>query len=397
MTVQIISTRSGVPAAPVGPVALPKQVLVGAKSDFPAPSAGVITLAVDTEYFLTGDVSIGTDRLDLANDSNIRAQSSGLATLTYTGTGIMFTGVGISSKISQIRIDCPNGTLLNIDGSGTGIFQMLNMTIGIADKLGTLTNLSGSQFFSILFGSITTNGLLFTGSHGAFLGSSLLVTLAGGTLLDLGTATFDAFSLTNSFPTVAAGATMIAGAVGSANINTGGFGTVGNVVMEGAGTPLSGITVDDVQWQFSLNNTIPDTKPDALLSFNTPTTTTIAAVNTPVLITGTWTDEGKSQFTVTAGGRATYIGVKDLRVPISIGTSVEAASGSNKDITIYLALNGTIIANSGSPNRVSQNDPKNTSVMWQLTLSPSDFVEVFIENNTDAVNLVVNKASNRVS
>jgi len=397
MTTKIISTRSGTPTAPLGPVALPKQVLVGSKSDFPAPSVGVITLAADTEYFLTGDVSVGTDRLAVANDSNIRAQSSGLATLTYTGTGTMLTGVGISSKISQIRIDCPNGTLLNMDGSGTGIFQMLNMTIGVADKLGTLTDLAGTQLFSILFGNIVTDGLLFTGSHGAFLGSNLLVTLAAGKLLDLGAATFDAFSFTTSFPTVAAGATMVSGAAASANINAGGFGTIENVVMKGAGAALAGITIDDVQWQFSLNNAIADTKPDALLSFNTPTTTTIAAVNTPILIAGTWTDEGKSQFTVTAGGRATYNGVKDLRVPISIGTSIEAASGSNKDITIYLALNGSVIANSGSPNRVSSNDPKNTSVMWQLTLSKDDFVEVFIENNTDAVDLVVNKASNRVS
>lgn len=378
------------------PVALPKQVLVGSKSDFPTPSSGTITLAVNTEYFLTADVDVGTDRFILGDNSNIRAQSSGLATLTYTGTGDMLTGVGVSSKVSQIRIDCPNGKLLNIDGGGTGIFQMLNMTIGIVDDLGTIKDLAGTQLFSILFASITTNGLLFTGSHKAFLASNILVTINGGTLLNLGIATFDAFSFTTSFPTVAVGATMVSGAASSANINTGGFGTVENVIMEGAGTALTGITIDDAQWQFSLNNTIADTRPDALLSFNTPTTTT-AAVNTPTLIAGTWTLETSSQFTTTAAGRATYNGVKNAQLPVSIGSTIEAVSGTNKDITLYLALNGVVISNSRSTNRVSSNDPKNTSIMWQLTLTPGDFIEVFIENNTDGIGLTINKASIRVN
>lgn len=377
-----------------GVVALPKQVLVGSVSDLPAPSAGDITLEADTDYLFTGDVSIGTDRIILSDNTVITAIDSAIATLTYTGTGTMFTSTGNSNKITRITLACPSGTMFNIDGQGTGIFQLFDMTIGVVKTIGTWTALS-SQITNVAFGSITTDGMLFTGSHGIFLASGNIMNLVAGTLFDLGTATFDGFSFTSSFPNIASGATMISGATGSANVNTGGFATLQDILMIGAGTALSGISADDTQWQFVINSTIADTMPHALISFNTPTTTT-AAQNTPTLIVGTWTDEDTSQFTNTAAGRMTYNGVKDITVAISIATSIEAASGSNKNITVYLALNGTEIVNSGSPNRVSSNDPKNTSVMWELDIVMDDFVEVFIENNTDGIGLTVNKSSMRI-
>ncbi len=379
------------------PVALPKQVLVGAKSDLPAPSGGVITLAADTEYLFTDDVSVGTDRIVLSSGTLVSAQDSSIAALTYTGTGNMFTAIGVSNKITRITINCPNGAVFDIDGSSTGIFQLFDMTVGICKTIGTWKDLFGSQITNVAFGSITTGGLLFTGAHGIFLSSGNLFGIAAGTLFDLGTATFNSLSITSSFPDVAAGATFLSGAADSANINTGGFATVQDVIQSGLGAALSGITTDDDQWQFSINSDVSDTAPDGLLSFNTPTTTTIATVDTPVLINGTWTSEAFSQFTLTAAGRATYTGVKDVRLPVSIGTTIEAASGTNKDITLYLALNGTVIANSKTVNQVGSNDQKNTSIMWQLDLVMGDFLEVFIENNTDAVDLVVNKASFRIA
>lgn len=381
-------------ASTSGAVALPKQVLVDSKSKLPAPVAGDITLAADTEYLFTGDVNIGTDRIILSDNTVIAALDSAIATLTYTGTGTMFTSTGNSNKLTRITISCANGTLFNIDGQGTGIFQMFDMTVAVVSTIGTWTALS-SQITNVAFGSITTNGLLFAGAHGIFLGTGDLFTITAGTLLDLGTATFDSFTFTSSFPNVGAAATMLSGATGSANVNAGGFATLQDTLMVGAGTALSGISADDAQWQFIINSTIADTMPHALISFNTPTTTT-AAQNTPTLIVGTWIDEDKSQFTNTAAGRMTYNGVKNITVAISIATSIESASGSNKDITVYLALNGTEITNSGSPNRVSSNDPKNTSVMWELDLVTNDFVEVFIENNTDGVGLTVNKSSMRI-
>lgn len=384
--------------APAGSVAvaLPNQVLVDTKSNLPTPSAGKINLLDDTYYLQTSPFSIGTDEIVMGDNTVYAALDSAIAALTYTGTGDMFTSVGNSNKITRITLNAPNGRVFNIDGQGTGVFQLFDMTIGICDRVGLLNDLPGSQMTNIALGTVTTSGVLFTGAHGIFLASGDLMTIDAGKLLDFGTATFDAATFTSSFPNVKSGATMLSGATGSANINAGGFATLQDILMIGAGTPLSGISVDDNQWQFITNSTIPGTQAHALISFNTPTTTTLSQ-DTPILINGTWTEEDKSQFTTTAAGRVTYTGVKGITVDISVATSIEAISGTNKDIVVYLALNGTEIANSGSPNRVSANDPKNTSVMWQLDIVENDFVEVFIENTSDSVNLVVNKSSIRIN
>lgn len=388
---QIQIAVSGVPAST-------KTVVVAEKSDLPTPAVGVITLASDRNYLFTDDVDVGTDRL-LMNGNLISGADSSLIQLTYTGTGKMLTDIGNDSKITKIKLSCPNGTLTDIQGGGTGVFQMLDMTVKDCLSIGTWDALRGSQMNNVSFDSLPTTGLLFTGAHGIFLGTGDLVNLAAGTgkFLDLGTATFDGFSFTTSFPSIGAGATMISGLANNGNINPGGFATVQDIIQSGTGAALNNISPNDAQWQFALNNRIPDTRPDALISFNTPTPTVIDTVNTPKLITGVWTEELASQFTTDVNGRATYNGVKDAVLPVSIGTTIEAVSGTNKNITIHLALNGSIVTNANSPNKVSSGDPKNTSVMWQLNFEPGDFIEVFVENNSDAVNLLVNKASVRTN
>ena len=389
------------PAFPGGgngnPVALPSQILVDTKSDIGTPSGGDITTVAFTQYFITNGVSLGTDRIILANGVSFIALNSDIGSLTYTGTGDMFTGVGTNNRIERITLNSPTAgsKAINYDGSGTAVLQLIDMTFGSVDTLGTIKDTLGAQINNVAFGSIATNGFLFTGDHGEFLITGVIGNIAAGILFDLGTATFDTFSLTNSFPDVASGATMVSGAIDSANINADGFGTIINANNKGAGTDLSGITSDDIMWQFDDNSGISDTMPSAMISFNT-STTTVLVQDTPKLITGPWTEESKSQYTTTAAGRITYNGVKGITVAISIATSIESASATNKDIIVYLALNGTEITNSGSPNRVSANDPKNTSVMWELDIVKDDFLEVFIENTSDNIDMIVNKASMRV-
>jgi len=395
--INIVGTPGEIQISVTGIPASTKTVVIAVKADLPPPVAGVINLVADINYLFTADVDIGTDRLVL-NGNLISAADSSLIQLTYTGVGVMITDIGNASKITKIKLSCPTGTLTSIQGGGTGIFQMLDMTVKDCLSIGTWDALRGSQMNNVSFDSLPTTGLLFTGAHGIFLATGNLVNLSAGKFLDLGTATFDGFSLTTSFPFIDSGATMVSGLAASANINAGGFATIQDVIQSGAGAALSGITSDDNQWQFALNNTIPDTRPDALTSFNTPTDTVIATVNTPVLVTGVWTLEPTiSQFIVTAGGRLTYTGVKNATLPISIAATIESVSGTNKDITIHLFKNGVIVPNANGKNKVSSNDPKSTSIMWQLEFAPTDFIELFIENNSDNVNLTVNKSSIRIN
>jgi len=394
--INISSTPGQIQIASTTAPASTKTVVVAQKSDLPTPIAGVITLAAKTHYLFVDDVSVATDRF-LLNNNVFSGADSTLIKLTYTGTGDMFTAVGGTNVFSQIDLSFANGAFGNIDGVGTGLLIMKNIGISAGKTLGTLKDLLGTIIRNIITDPITTDGFLFTGSHGSFFCVENLINIAGGTLFDLGTATFNAFSYVNSVFAPTGGATMLSGLVASGNINAGSLGTVQNIQQIGTGTPLAGISSDDAQWQFSLNSDIADTRPDALLSLTAPATTVIATVNTPVLLNGVFNQETGSQFTTTAAGRSTYDGVKPAILPITVSFSQEPVSGNNKDITLYIAINGVVQTNSGRKARRSTGAPGSTTVVWQEIFQPGDFMEVFVENNTDAINILTNSGSSRVN
>ncbi len=137
---------------------------------------------------------------------------------------------------------------------------------------------------------------------------------------------------------------------------------------------------------------------DALVSLNGNTTeTVITTIDTPVLVAGTWAAERQELFTADTAGRITYIGTEDDVITINSTITITSASGTDQDIHCYVALNGTFIPNSGMPNKVGTTDPRNTSLLWQLTMSENDYLEIFIENNTDPINLIASDAIFRVT
>ena len=193
------------------------------------------------------------------------------------------------------------------------------------------------------------------------------------------------------------GAIGISGLASSGNLLPGQLATVENSSFIGGITDLQNITNQDVRWNFSDNSPTPDTLADALISLNgNATATVIPAVDTPTLVAGTWVDQGCSLFACSAAGRVTYIGERDGKFPIDIAVTIRSDSGTNKDIHVYLALNGAHVADSGKQDKVGVTDPTNISLPWQLNLSENDYLEVFVENNSDAIDLVVIDATLRV-
>lgn len=372
-----------------------EPVTVRTAADLPTPSVGVITLADRTEYFFAEDFTT-SDRFVLGDKTLIRGPDSGLVTLTYTGTGVMFTSTK-TWRIERIRVDCATGQFFSMIGTGAEVIQAVDMTVVSCDIVGVIEDIAAAQISNTSFEDIKSDGIAFTGNVSTYISATDLIVLNGGTMFDLGTATFDNLSIGGANTAIlAAGTTFLSGAAASANINAGGLGSLEDTRFSGTGTRLSGVTTSDALWQFFSNDDIPDTRPCGLSSFNTPTTTT-ADQDTPTLIAGTWTVEDGSQFTMDTGGRGTYDGGKDFRASISCSVAVEAASGSNKNITVYVAKNGTIVSNSGITAQVSSNDPRTVGLMWEETLSTTNFIEIFVENNTDGVGLTVNKATMRLN
>jgi hypothetical protein len=376
-----------------------KTVLVNELSDLPTAIGGKIFGADNTDYFLTNDIT-NPDEFICGDSSVFRAVDSSVVTYTYTGSGTAFDCTDGSSKLTKFKLAAPNGEAFNAKSTtGQDLFQMIDMTVSECDTAGTIETMGAVQISDVSWEDIKTDGIGFIGTTGVMIVQNNLIVQNAGDFLNLGTAVFSGFNFLNSFSFLAAGTTLLKGAASSANIADGSLGVMTNVRVSGAGDPLSGITSDDTLWNFLLNDEVRDTRTDAMMSLSgNATETTITTINTPVKVdTGdTWVEEGASQFTVDSTGKATYTGGKDVRLPVTIPITAAMASGGTNAVTFYLALNGSVIANSGAANDISTISGR-TTIAWQVTLSTDDFLELWAENNDGTVNIIVTDATLRIN
>jgi len=138
-----------------------------------------------------------------------------------------------------------------------------------------------------------------------------------------------------------------------------------------------------------LNEGIADTRPDALLTLRGNTDQTSIAANTPTKVTGTWVIQRAAQFSANATGTAQYLASKPSGgIPITIAGTLRIATGTNDDVVVYLAINDTP---SSSPGVTF------STVIWQEELQSGDTVEMWVENQTDSTNIIVENATIRIN
>lgn len=373
-----------------------KTVIINDINDFPAAVSGVITLADDTEYSILNDITTA-NRFVLGNNTVISGSDYATIALTYSGTGVMFTSASKTWTLKDLTISCLSGTFMVFTGTGVEILQVANCRI-YTDILGTI-----SDFYGIHFDDtqqiVTTNGFTFSGTNGVILLEANLSVIAAGTLYSLGSATFNAFSVTDAFVTLNGSSVFLSGLASSANITTGNIGSIHNSRFFGTGTPLSTIAVGDKRWSFHINNGIKESSIDVLMSqVSNATVTTIALVNTPVKVSGIWTEEDAFVFTTDATGRMTYIGERDAEVDVSMSFTIGPVSGTNKKLALYAAKNGSVITNSGAVAVISSaTNSQRVTVIWRVSLTTNDYIESYVENRTDAVDILITDAVMRLS
>jgi hypothetical protein len=374
-------------------------VIVSSEADFPAAANGVITLVDGKNYFIASNISVA-NRFVGANNVIMSNDTFG-TTLTYTGTGDMFTATNGLFGIKEIGIRCPNGTLVNTDAVTSGNLLLRWLLIYEVKNLGSIKS-KATGIYDCFIQIHTGEGFtLGTASNLRLNIQNITVsstTLSTSIFANLGTATFTSLNISRiTFLASTSGQVFLSGAASGANINAGVVGVVSSVNINGSMTALATISADDVGWDFANNNKIQDTRPDALLVLAAQTNTVIATVNTPVLVAGTFTVVSSAQMSGTAAGRATYLNARPAALPITASLTVEPVSGTGKTISAYLYKNGTQIAASKVPITTSATFPENISVIWQDTFATNDYYEIFVENNTDALDIVVRNAVLRVN
>lgn len=375
---------------------------IAEESDFPTQAATTITLESQVVYVITG--SFTTSKNFIVQDGAVWTSFNQNGPLvTYSGAGTMFSGTNANFSIVAAQVDCPSATAFEFTDTvvNTKAFRMQDATLVSCNKVGTFTGMINAIFLTSA--SFSSNqGVTYAGTSlvaatmdRMFFGSGS----AGFIAVDLGTATIQNPEFTNLIVVAPLGAIGVKGVTGSGNIPTGFLGMIASSSFSGGMTAAtSGISVDDFRWTFADNTQIPDTVQDALLSFNgSSTETTIATINTPVLVNAVWTCVRSSIFTCITAGRATSLSERDLNgVPIDINVGLISAGGGAINVTVYLAKNGSVITDSATTISISGSNQGFVSIPWQETISEGDFYEVFIENNSNTTNIIVESGKLRL-
>ncbi len=394
-----VLVANGVGAA-VYQALLGNVVHVNALADLPTAASGKITLAANTAYLFGANVNIGTDFLLFSAGSSIMSSAAFLSTITYTGTVPMLQGADVNATIKDLTVSCASSDVFSwIDATpATSIVLISDLLVITCKTVGTFNDISTL----VVDGSTTissTDGIVILGTSvkGVRLESvAIRSTDTGFVGVDFTGAVVETINLDGMVLSGGAGSIGIKGDAASANVADDFIANVSNVQFAGVTTALSGITVDDFRWNFQGNGDVADTMPDALTSLTANAAATVVSVGVPTLVTGTWVEVRASQYTTTAAGRVTLLSERDVVTPIDITVSLEPVSGTNKILRAYVALNGSVIIASGISTHADNADPKVITIPWQFNLSETDFVEVFVENETDSVNILVSDATLRV-
>ncbi len=120
--------------------------------------------------------------------------------------------------------------------------------------------------------------------------------------------------------------------------------------------------------------------------------TSIALVSTPVKCLGTTTISSAARdMDMPANNRLRYIGAPTRYHEMTMALSVISAS-SNKVFGFYIAKNGTVDAASLITRKQgTSSDVGALSLTFHVGLATNDYVELFVENQTDATNITVNQ------
>ncbi|MBW1853105.1 MAG: LamG domain-containing protein [Deltaproteobacteria bacterium] len=130
------------------------------------------------------------------------------------------------------------------------------------------------------------------------------------------------------------------------------------------------------------------TKEFGCMYVSTPAETTITTINTPVLMSGTTTEVTSSDHVaVSSAGRITYTGAKTRCFKVDAAVTMTTA-GNNKLVSFYIARNGTPLTPSRQQRFVSTGaDVGNMALTCMPQLATNDYIEIYVENNTDNTNV----------
>jgi len=378
-------------------------IFVGAEADFPTQDATTITLDAGTPYVLTAPITTAK-RFIVERETLLTGRTLYGNLLTYTGTNAMFTVTDGSFQFDNLLVTCPTAKLFDVNyaASGGGQVVLSRFRTLACAQYGTFNNTS-AILINIAGAFDCDQGIVLSGSGGLILALSqfnMISTSPTFKGLDLGATSWAiAIELSNFVTQGPSGAFGISGLASSGNLAANRLAMVSVSEAVGGLTPLENITVDDVRWLFKDNTGYQNTFRDALIYFRSNSTdTVITTASTPVLVAGTWIEERSSQFTTTAAGRITFNAELTQVFPVDVSFGLVAATGgAGINIRVYIAVNGSIISAASIAVTTDSSTSRTGFIPWQLELSQNDYIEIWLENNTNTTDVTVEDITVRIN
>jgi hypothetical protein len=362
-------------------------VLVKSAADLPAPVDGIITLAAGTTYEVNGTITL-TSKINL-NGCYLVGMDANNDKLIYTpSSGELFTGTkGGTVKTLTLAAATTGAKLFNLDMGATENLLVRDAIIASCKDVGLVKG-GNIVFFSVINYSGNISGITYQNITNLFLDNTAWFSNNSGTFEKL-VGTFSQIEKLGGFyqPLSTNSATAL-DVSGITTISE--AGNLKNTAFIGTGTKVTGAFSKKWEVEAAGLNTEKDATATGTLYVSSSANTTIAATNTPVKIAGTTTATELARFTSPANNRLVYDGTKTRTFIVTAAISASGTSGSNV-YSFYIFKNGTEITASRQRTKVSSTvgDVQIITIVCTVSLSPGDYIEVWTENNSSAIDLNV--------
>lgn len=359
-------------------------VFVFSKLDLPTPVSGVITLANNYTYFITKTIDLTGDRLVGGVNSVIIGGSSENCILKSTGLSSATALITSVYSLPIRNITITHGTALNLDGDGTTTaLDWFGVNFTDCAIVGTIKDYTNFVMSDSAF--LNSGNLTFDGTIGTIGMSNCLFDCTSGSTALILPATL---TISRRFRMIYSSFVVLSGETG---INVNASATISSeryildtINFSGGGTYTSGVSYTDNKALFVNCVGISNTSTKGfmyMLNNGTDTTIGVANVNVWVKANGTTTSGTNSKFTHTTN-RLTYNGAFTNSFLVTLNATARSG-GTNQSISIGVAKNGTIVADSeGIIRTTTSNVEHGGSTQTVVELVANDYVELFVRNTS---------------
>lgn len=357
-------------------------VLVKSVSDFPAPVSGVITLTAGTLYEINGTILVSS-KINL-NDCTVLGKDRNKDILVYTaGSGELFTGSNGGSLMNLTILASAAGTkVFNLDAGGAMKNLLLQLVyVFNSNNIGTIKGFDGWVILQSCAFSGNMNGFVFQdigdlieiycfwlednqNTYQTFVGAFDDINISGGEQ--------------NMLSAFSAKALDISGITSMTGVSQ-----IKNSTFSGDGTYVVGSFSN----QWAVESMGVPTEKDDVASGNIYVTssalTSIITKDVPVKIAGTTTALSLFRVTMPANNKLTYTGFKTKRFQ-AICSVTSTAVSSNTNFSFHIYKNGVKLPESTQSMKLGSGvSAGSLTLSCTVSLTTNDYIEVWVENNTD--------------